>query len=149
MISDVETDKVRKCEMWTCCYSQNGWSQSLFLVQPFCLPQFEDLAVVESVDFVLKELQGGGLAGQRPGDLLSHHLHHLEMDTLTVSTYSICIWAEHCDARQVTCSQVKFLISFFHFQHNKQGIFKIKTLWQKINNWHCWHGALTGTNMTI
>lgn len=53
-------------------------------MQPFCLPQFEDLAVVESVDFVLKKLQGGRLAGQRPGDLLSHHLHHLEMDTWTV-----------------------------------------------------------------
>lgn len=49
-------------------------------MQPLRLPQFEDLAVVESVDFVLEQLQGGGLAGQRPGDLLSHHLHHLDGD---------------------------------------------------------------------
>lgn len=48
-------------------------------MQPLCLPQFEDLAVVQSVDFVLKELQGGGLGGQRPGDLFPHHLHHLQV----------------------------------------------------------------------
>lgn len=46
-------------------------------MQPLGLPQFEDLAVVQSVDFVLEELQGGGLGGQRPGDLFPHHLHHL------------------------------------------------------------------------
>lgn len=58
--------------------SQHGRSQGLLLVQPLRLPQFEDFAVVESVDFVLEELQGRRLAGQRPGDLLPHHLHHLE-----------------------------------------------------------------------
>lgn len=58
-------------------------------MQPFCLPQFEDLAVVESVNFVLEELQGGRLTRQSPGDLLPHHLHHLRTE----------IW-EH---RQVTC----------------------------------------------
>lgn len=51
-------------------------------MQPLCLPQFKDLAVVESVDFVLEELQGGRLTGQGPGDLLPHHLHHLGMETL-------------------------------------------------------------------
>lgn len=66
-------------------------------MQPLRLPQFEDLAVVEGVDFVLEKLQRGGLAGQRPGDLLSHHLHHLEADTWTVDF-------------------------FLHFYDNKQGI---------------------------
>lgn len=47
-------------------------------MQPLRLPQLEDLAVVEGVDLVLEELQGRGLAGQGPGDLLPHHLHHLE-----------------------------------------------------------------------
>ena len=46
-------------------------------MQPLRLPQFEDLAVVQGVDFVLEELQGGGLTGEGPGDLLPHHLHHL------------------------------------------------------------------------
>lgn len=50
-------------------------------MQPFSLPQFEDLTVVEGINFVLEELQGGRLAGQRPGDLLPHHLHHLGMET--------------------------------------------------------------------
>lgn len=49
-------------------------------MQPFRLPQFEDLAVVESVNFVLEELQGGRLTRQSPGDLLPHHLHHLRTD---------------------------------------------------------------------
>lgn len=53
-------------------------------MQPFCLPQFEDLAVVESIDFVLEELQGGRLTGQSPGDLLPHHLHHLGTETGSV-----------------------------------------------------------------
>lgn len=48
-------------------------------MQPLRLPQFEDLAVVEGVDFVLEEFQRGGLGGQRPGDLLSDHLHHLHV----------------------------------------------------------------------
>lgn len=69
--------------------SQNGRSQSLLLVQPLRLPQFEDLAVVESVDFVLEQLQGGGLAGQRPGDLLPHHLHHLGGDAERNVTYRL------------------------------------------------------------
>lgn len=46
-------------------------------MKPLCLSQLEDLAVVEGVDFVLEELQGGRLARQRPGDLLPHYLHHL------------------------------------------------------------------------
>lgn len=50
-------------------------------MQSLCLPQFEDLAVVESVHFALEELQGGRLTGQRPGDLLPHHLHHLRIKT--------------------------------------------------------------------
>lgn len=62
--------------------SQDGRSQSLFLVQPLRLPQLEDLAVVERVDLVLEELQGRGLAGQGPGDLLPHHLHHLHSPDL-------------------------------------------------------------------
>lgn len=48
------------------------------MVQPLRLPQLEDFAVVERVDFVLEQLQGRGLTGQSPGDLLPHHLHHLE-----------------------------------------------------------------------
>lgn len=64
-------------------FSQDGRSQSLLLVQPLRLPQFEDFAVVEGVDFVLEELQGRRLTGQRPGDLLSHHLHHLESSHIT------------------------------------------------------------------
>lgn len=66
-------------------YSQNGWSQSLFLVQPFCLPQLEDFAVVESVDFVLEQFQGRRLTGQSPGDLLPHHLHHLETRSIQIA----------------------------------------------------------------
>lgn len=58
-------------------------------MQPLCLPQFEDLAVVESINFVLEELQGGRLTGQRPGDLLPHHLHHLGMDTWTHTLFSL------------------------------------------------------------
>lgn len=49
-------------------------------MQPLRLPQFEDLTVVQGIDFVLEELQGGRLTGQRPGDLLPHHLHHLETE---------------------------------------------------------------------
>lgn len=48
-------------------------------MQSLGLPQFEDLAVVESTDFAFEELQGGRLTGQRPGDLLPHHLHHLRI----------------------------------------------------------------------
>lgn len=60
--------------------SQHGRSQRLLLVQSLRLPQLQDLAVVQSVHFVLEELQRGGLAGQRPGDLLPHHLHHLQTE---------------------------------------------------------------------
>lgn len=59
-------------------------------MQPFCLPQFEDLAVVQSINFVLEELQGGRLTGQRPGDLLPHHLHHLGMETWRQSEVTYC-----------------------------------------------------------
>lgn len=58
-------------------YSQHRRSERLLLMQPLCLPQLQDLAVVQSVHFVFEELQGGGLSGQGPGDLLPHHLHHL------------------------------------------------------------------------
>lgn len=54
-------------------------------MQPLRLPQFEDLAVVECVDLVLEQLQGRGLTGQRPGDLLPHHLHHLQSPDLRES----------------------------------------------------------------
>lgn len=73
-------------------------------MQSFCLPQLEDLAVVEGVDFVLEELQGGRLTGQRPGDLLPHHLHHLETETrrqrqVTHCRLENCVLAPVLDGR--------------------------------------------------
>lgn len=61
-------------------------------MQSFRLPQFEDLAVVESVNFVLEELQGGRLTRQSPGDLLPHHLHHLRTDMGAQTGYMLLVF---------------------------------------------------------
>ena len=47
-------------------------------MQTLRLPQLQDLTVVQGVDLVLEQFQGCGLTGQGPGDLLPHHLHHLQ-----------------------------------------------------------------------
>lgn len=59
-------------------HSQYRHSQRLLLVQSLCLPQLQDLAVVQCIHSGLEQLQGGGLEGQGPGDLLPHYLQHLQ-----------------------------------------------------------------------